>query len=159
MEISPRYDNSHEKEKCRRMQMDKMETCISDAGVSCPFKALLWPTACASASGFTSLLKLKALCCGTNLSASLKITSLNVYCLGVPRKYFREISCITATMGAFGDAPRPILMSLFAQQWRVTIWRCCLGNYSPAGWASWPWPYPRRSKTSRQAHGDLWRYF
>lgn len=96
--------------------MGKMEIRNSDAGVSCPFKALLWPAACASASGFASLLKLKALRCGTNLSASLTITSLNVYCLGVPRKYFREISCITATKGAFSNAPRPILMSLFAQQ-------------------------------------------
>lgn len=117
MEIFPKFDNSHEKKKnCRWMQMGKMEICISDAGVSCAFKALLWPTACASASGFASLLKLKALRCGTNLSASLKITSLNVYCLGVPRKYFREISCITATKGVFSNAPRPILMSLFAQQ-------------------------------------------
>lgn len=81
---------------------------------------------------------LTALFCGVDLSAWLKITSLNFYCWVVSPKYFSEISCITTTKGVLNEATGLTLMSLFLLTIAVTIWRCILDNYSLAVWASWP---------------------
>lgn len=93
------------------------------------------------------LLPPKELVCGSNMSAWVKITSLNAYCVCLYEIHVREIIFIKATNDVFKNKQtngNVFISSTIG----VVIWRCSLGNYSGAIWASGAVPQTWNEKPS-----------